>query len=46
MMFESNTDIRTEIGATTIDFSLPEIIDFNHDVLFHLSKNLSIDWTK
>ncbi len=46
MIFEYNTDIRTEIGATTIDFSLPEIIDFNRDVLFHLSKNLSIDWTK
>ncbi len=46
MMFESNVDIRTEIGGTTIDFSLPGMIDSNHDVLFHLSKNLSIDWTK
>jgi hypothetical protein len=46
MIFESNPDIRTEIGATTIDFSLPELIDSNRDVLFHLSKNRSIDWTK
>jgi hypothetical protein len=46
MIFESNIDIRTEIGATTIDFSLPKMIDSNRDILFHLSKNLSIDWTK
>jgi hypothetical protein len=46
MVFESNVDIRTEIGATTIDLSLPEIIDYDRDVLFHLTKNISIDWTK
>ncbi len=46
MVFESNTDIRTEIGATTVDFSLPGMIDYDHDVLFYLSKNISIDWTK
>ena len=45
-MFESNVDIRTEIGATTIDFSLPGMIDYDHDARFYLSKNRSIDWTK
>ncbi|CAF1574185.1 unnamed protein product [Rotaria magnacalcarata] len=46
MVFEPHADIRTEIGATTIDFSLSGIIDYNRDVVFHLSKNISIDWTK
>ena len=46
MVFESNPEIRTEIGATTVDISLPKLIDHDHDVLFHLSKNVSIDWTK
>jgi hypothetical protein len=46
MVFESNADIRSEIGATTIDLSLREMIDYDRDVLFHLSKNVSIDWTK
>ncbi|CAF4652472.1 unnamed protein product, partial [Rotaria sp. Silwood2] len=46
MVFESHVDIRTDIGATTIDFSLSGMIDYNRDALFHLSKNTSIDWTK
>ncbi|CAF0744576.1 unnamed protein product [Adineta steineri] len=46
MVFESNIDIRTEIGATTIDFSLSEEIKNDHDIIFQLSKNISIDWTK
>jgi hypothetical protein len=46
MVFESNNDIRTELGATTVDFPLPGMIDYDRDVLFHLSKNISIDWTK
>ena len=46
MVFESNADIRTELGATTIDFSLWASIDYGRDALFHLSKNQSIDWTE
>ncbi len=46
MIFESNSDIRTELGATTIDFSLSGTIDYHRDALFYLSKNISIDWTK
>lgn len=46
MTFESNTDIRTELGATTIDFPLLGMMDNHADVLFHLTKNISIDWTK
>ncbi|CAF3387291.1 unnamed protein product [Rotaria sp. Silwood1] len=46
MVFESHVDIRTDIGATTIDFSLSGMIDYERDALFYLSKNSSIDWTK
>jgi len=46
MVFESNSDIRSEIGATTIDIPLQGSIDYKKDVLFHLSKAISIDWTK
>lgn len=46
MVFEPNADIRTEIGATTIDFALSGMIDYNRDVIFHFSKNIAIDWTK
>lgn len=46
MVFEANPDIRTEIGATTIDFPLSGAIDYNRDVIFYLTKNISIDWTK
>ncbi|CAF0939143.1 unnamed protein product [Adineta ricciae] len=46
MVFEPNADIRTELGATTIDLSLSSKMDYSRDVLFHLSKDSPIDWTK
>ena len=45
LVFQSNVDVRTEIGATTLDFSLHETIDYDRDILFYLSKNTSIDET-
>jgi hypothetical protein len=45
MVFQSNADIRTEIGATTVDLALEGTIDYARDALFHISKDRSIDWT-